>query len=259
MARFGVLITKRTSRKAVQFLNALHKSAVRLGIDVAKIEHYEPCDVLVLYGLGGEDRQAAVKEHGGTFIAWDLGYWNRFTLWRFSFNDYHPTADVMRGQVGRRLELPVTDRGGNPSGPIMLIGNGPKSNAVGAAGWASHKSLEIRAAYPDKKIVYRPKPKRPIEPGVLFDSLSYGPIELELRKVSLVVCRHSNVAVDACFQGVPVVCDAGAASLIYPQRFDGEQPSPEERREFLNRLSWWQYSAGEVDLAWQFIQGRLCK
>lgn len=258
MARFGVLITKRTSRKAVQFLHALHKSAIRLGLDVARIDRYEPCDVLVLYGLGGEDRQAAVKEHAGTFIAWDLGYWDRFTLWRFSFNDYHPTADVMRGSVGRRLTLPVTDHGGDPNGPIMLIGNGPKSNAVGAEGWACAKSLEIRAAYPEKKILYRPKPKRPIERGVVFDGLSTGPIDAELRGVSLVVCRHSNVAVDACFQGVPVVCDAGAASLIYPQLFDGAQPSAEDRRDFLNRLSWWQYSASEADLAWQFIQDRLC-
>jgi hypothetical protein len=257
--RFGILITRRTSSKAAAFLRALHRSALTLGIDAQVSEVYKPCDVLVLYGLGGPDRQDAVRAHKGPFIAWDLGYWNRPGSWKLSFNDYHPTADVMVGEYpGHRAIPKMYEKSGDPDGPIMLVGIGPKSNAVGASGWVATKSKELREVFPGKKILYRPKPGKPLERGVVYDDVSNGPIDDALRGVSLVVCRHSNVAVDACRLGVPVVCEAGAASVIYPSAFDGMQPTPEQRREFINRLAWWQWSAGEADQAWQFIQGRLC-
>jgi hypothetical protein len=69
-----------------------------------------------------------------------------------------------------------------------------------------------------------------------------------LKKAGLVVCRHSNVAVDACRVGAPVVTQDGAAASIYPRRLSKyqEQPSQEVRQEFLERLAWWQWSVDEV-------------
>ena len=72
-----------------------------------------------------------------------------------------------------------------------------------------------------------------------------------LKGASLVVCRHSNVAVDACIAGVPVICDDGAAFSLYRSN---TSPTPEQRMDFLQRLSWWEWDRTEAGAAWEFIQ-----
>lgn len=225
-----------------------------------------PDAVLMLYGLGGADRLPIAEAHrkrGGTYVAFDLGYWDRGSKgrkFRVSVNGFHSPDLVMhtRSDSSRWHESGLqTTQAGNPNGPILLIGNAPKSNAVGAAGWTQAKAREIREKFPGRKLLYRPKPRRPVEPGVLCDGHSADPIEVALANASLVVCRHSNVAVDACRMGVPVVCDDGAAAAIYPQRLEDadQQPSVRTRREFLHRLAWWQWSTEEVrePLFWEWL------
>lgn len=245
---------------------ALYRAAKEAGVQAFISDHYAPCDVLVLYGLGGSDRLAAATRHrklGKHFVAWDLAYWDRNASprkFRLSINGFHPSG-VMAGysDVGR-FALTCTDVH-DPSGPVMLVGNSPKSNAVGAGGWAMAKSQELAGTLPGKRIIYRPKPGKPAERGVMCSEMSTGPIADALQGMSLVVCRHSNVAVDACMAGVPVVCEGGAAAEIYPSTIENahRQPCYLVRREFLNRLAWWQWSADESVQAWKFIEGKLCE
>jgi hypothetical protein len=253
-------------------IDSLYRGARALRLDARLMVSYEPRagSVLVLYGMGGRDRHPHALRHlqdGGTLVCLDAGYWQRGLdprrrKYRVSINGFHPPQYVMRGPdpgEARWLDagLSIEDAGGYVKGPIMLVGNAPKSIAVGAGGWAQKKSQQIRATFPTRRIVYRPKPKRPHEPGVAFDALSVEPIDQALRTVSLVVCKHSNVAVDACRLGVPVVCDDGAAAAIYPSRLvdAGLQPSPALRREFLHRLAWWQWSPEEWEQgrAWVWL------
>jgi hypothetical protein len=77
-----------------------------------------------------------------------------------------------------------------------------------------------------------------------------GDIKDVLRGCSLVVCRHSNVAIDACVAGVPVDCEGGAALALYAEH---PQPTREHRVQFLQRLSWWQWRPSEARDAWQFV------
>lgn len=221
---------------------------------------------VVLYGLGGVDRvRFADRER---LIAFDAGYWNRKGTdrsYRVSVGGYHCPQFVFKGDrpgphrwnaSGLRIR-----QGGNPNGPILLIGNGPKSNAVGARGWTAAKASEIRKIFPGRRLVYRPKPKRPLEAGFAYDGLALGAIDDVLPQASLVVCRHSNVAVDACRWGVPVVCDDGAAAAIYPQRLEEweRQPKAGLREEFLHRLAWWQWTAAECRSGafWRWMIGVL--
>lgn len=256
--RYGILITPDTAAKAKAFLHALADAG-----DCETFSQYQPCDVLILYGLGGGYRFEAARNHllrGRPFVAWDLPYWQRDgRTFRLSVNGNHPKT-VMRGEYPgpQRFDAVglATGSVAKPDGPILLIGNGPKSNAVGAEGWAKRKAADIRQAFPDRPILYRPKPKRPADKGCERLPVSDGAIDSALRGVSLVVCRHSNVAVDACRMGVPVVCDDGAASLIYPKDLKDKdnQPSESVRREFLHRLAWWQYNINETALAWEWIR-----
>ena len=260
-----ILITPATAHKARRFLLSLAEA--RPTVDVSST--YRDCDVLMLYGLGGADRLPIATAHlakGKPFIAWDLGYWDRGRTgrkFRLSFNSNHPDS-VMAGDSPPpdRFESAglATGNVGNPAGPIMIVGNGAKSNAVWSRDWAAKKSIELAKRFPDRTIIYRPKPGHPMESGVKYHSVSTGPIDDELHSISLVVCRHSNVAVDACRMGVPVVCDAGAASVIYPQSLDqkGNQPSEGQRMNFLNRLAHWQWGGDEAAQAWQFIDRKLC-
>lgn len=263
--QFDVLNSPLANTRAQGLMRALLEGAP--GLDIREFAgEPRPDAYVVLYGLGGRDRiQYANRER---LIAFDAGYWDRKgpdRRYRVAIGGFHSPQHVMGGPYpgGGRWALSgmdiAPDRVG--SGPILLVGNGPKSNAVGAEGWTRDKSRELRAKFPGQKILYRPKPKRPLEQGVSHDGVASGAIDDVLRGVSLVVCRHSNVAVDACRMGVPVVCDDGAAAAIYPQRVEDaeRQPSPELREEFLHRLAWWQWSAAECrsGMFWGWITGVL--
>src|ERR1700757_4340421 len=95
---------------------------------------------------------------------------------------------------------------------------GPKTNrqlAQPALTWERKALARIRAEYPDAPIIYRPKR----EDGTSLPGTRCIPgptaIETVLKGASLVVCRHSNVAIDAAIAGIPVVCEDGAAAALY--------------------------------------------
>lgn len=255
-------------------LRCLHAGALETGVDAIVMRQYQPRNgaVLVLYGLGASDRLPHARAHkaaGGHFIALDAGYWDRkaeHRKFRVTVDDFHCPDLIMRGPSpgpSRLNESAVGIRSiGHPQqGHIVLVGNGPKSGAVGASGWAAEKSREIRRLHPKRRITYRPK-RSFMETGVICDAIAANDkIEAVLANASLVVCRHSNVAVDACRMGIPVVCDDGAASAIYPSHLEDEanQPSFELRAEFLRRLAWWQWSAAEMSSGaiWPWLIGVL--
>lgn len=260
---FDIFCPRGTNHRGEGFLKSMKLGAKRLGLDAQSIQEYVPRGgaTLVIYGMGGPLVYAHAKFHmkHGTVLAWDVGYWGRYDpmmerKYRLSINGLHCPKLIMKGPDPGNCRLNAGNLSfkpaGDPNGPILLVGNGPKSNAIGASGWTLKKSVEIRQKFPGKQIIYRPKPKRPMEQGVFFDKLSEGgTIDEVLAYTSLVVCRHSNVAVDACRLGVPVVCEDGAAAAIYPHSLDEyeNQPSAETRAEFLRRLAWWQWSRKEAE------------
>lgn len=271
--RFQILITPASKKRGSNLLRAMYDG--RGKIEAKIVSHYEPDPeaVLMLYGMGGSDRLPFAMDHmanGGRVVAWDAGYWNRKLSdmernYRISIDGLHPPQFIMQGPnpgPDRFIKsgMAIKPRG-KSKGYVLLAGNGPKSNAIGAGGWTAQKSRELRKFVPETPIAYRPKPKKPFESDIIFDHVSTGPIEQAIGHAQLVVCRHSNVAVDACLQGVPVVCDDGAAAAIYPKRLqDSEnQPTDAIREEFLHRLAHWQYSPRECaqGLVWPWLIERL--
>jgi hypothetical protein len=255
-----ILIPYGLRQRPTDLMESMCNSAIACGHDAQLMRQYNPRrgSVLMLYGLGGRDRLPYAMEHqrqGWHVVSWDAGYWDRKTedrRYRVSIDGFHCPQRIMRGQSPgperwNASGLTVTNQY-HPAGDIVLVGNGPKSGAVGAHGWAACKAAEIRRVCKGRRIVYRPK-RAHIEPGVASDGAAVeGHIESVLRLASLVVCRHSNVAVDACRMGIPVVCEDGAASAIYPGRLEDEreQPSLAKRVEFLHRLAWWQWTECEA-------------
>jgi hypothetical protein len=271
--RLDILMPQSMRARPAALMESLCASAAARGIDAVTMKDYAPRagSVLVLYGLGGSDRLPHALEHqrsGGQVVSWDAGYWERKTedrRYRVSIGGFHCPQRIMLGSDPgpdrlHQSAIQITDQS-HPKGNIVLIGNGPKSGAVGAAGWAAKKSAEIRRLCKYRPIVYRPK-RRYMEPCVQSDGVDCdSPIEDVLKSTSLVVCRHSNVAVDACRMGIPVVCEDGAAAAIYPSRLQHEasQPSHATRAEFLRRLAWWQWSESEVEsgAVWPWLLNQL--
>ena len=212
--------------------------------------------ILMVWGGGRPDRVQLLKRHraaGGVTVAWDLAYWDREGAARVAVQSLHPNAAQLAmcpaGPGRRDFDL---QEHADPSGPVLLVGLGAKSARmldIGVLHWERKRLRDLQARFPGRTIWWRPKGKDFIP---LPDTAPRwgAPIEEALRGASLVVCRHSNVAVHACIAGVPVECEDGAAAALYR---GNPQPTREQRAEFLRRLTWWEWRPDEAAQAWAWI------
>ncbi len=224
-------------------------------------EHYKGTRKgLMLYGPGSPVKFPIVKRHlkyGGRVAMWDLGYWDRKDAMRLSIDNLHPSPEqIARSPTIARREFFLREDA-DPKGHILLVGLGPKSVWAYGLGmmqeWERAKLEDLRKRYPNREIRWRPKGTNP---APLMDlKLLHGvPIEEALKGCSLLVCRHSNAAVDACIAGVPVECEDGAAYALYR---NNPNPTREQRAEFLARLTWWEWNRTEAAAAWDWIEGAI--
>jgi hypothetical protein len=265
--RAEILIDDRMFPRGATMLRAMIEAAP-IPIKVRR-NYVGDCELLMVYGMGHPVRRPWQFKHlakGGRLIGWDLGYWARegpggqFSM-RCTIDADHPHA-LLREEPPERWdrERIALREDADPRGPIVLIGLGPKANRMLGTlplAWERGALKRIRSAYPGRPVVF--KPKRGADdslPGV--PSVS-GPIEHVLRGASLVVCRHSNVAVDACIAGVPVVCHDGAAVALYGscKIANPAEVTPEQRLAFLRELAWWQWKPTEAKDAWTYLLSRL--
>lgn len=212
-------------------------------------------EVIVVYGPGDPARSAYVARHlarGGRLVAWDLAYWDRRDSLRVSIDGKHPHPEHLTAcAFGPARRAFVLREDANPRGHVLLVGMGQKS--VVAAGekpfaWEHEALQRARSHWPGAKVVWRPKNEL-VSFGCL-PTLARVPIETALYGARGVICRHSNVSVDACVAGVPVVCDDGAAFALYK---DNHNPSRAERTQFLQRLSWWEWHKNDAREAWCWL------
>jgi hypothetical protein len=222
-------------------------------------------EILITYGTGHPIRRPWWQEHrrkGGRCIGLDLGYWDRAdpdAAMRVTLDTDHPPQWIRREPAPRWKATGITLReDANPDGPIVLVGGGRKSLQVlreKPLQWEASVLPRLRTL--GREIVYRPK--RPTDRGPAgLRVMKHEAIDDALKGASLVVCRHSNVAVDACIAGIPVACDGGAASALY-----GKDPckptavTPSQRRKFLESLAWWNWRPSEAAQTWTYLLNRI--
>lgn len=240
-------------------LDNLRVFARKQGFTTSVTQSYEgKSDLLVLYGVGHVDRAPVRTKHlesGRNVILWDVGYFGRKKIAGFlrcSINHDHPQAflSLTPSKPTRWAFHGIPLRNDyNDKGPIILVGLGPKTRVYlpELENWELNKLRDLRRAYPNRRIIYRPKPRR-VHPKLTIETDAASPIEDILRGASLVVCRHSNVAIDACIAGIPFETDDGAAYWLR-----GKEYTPQVRLDFLQRLAWWQWHKTEADEAWLFL------
>lgn len=250
-----VILTEKESLTARTILRAIMKAARADGISVTVSSRYTGCAPwLMLWGVGRAEYMVARQRHlqsGGRAILWDMGYVGRGKhdhYVRVTIDHDHPWRDLDKTQadpsrwesfgIGLREDV-------NPTGHIVLACLGRKSVAAfGLSGWDDERQEQLRHRFPGVQIMRREKPR-----SRYADT---APIESVLAGARLVVCRHSNVAVDAVIAGIPIECEDGAAVWL-----KGKPYTVENRLDFLRRLCWWQWTCYEAPQAWQFIKGML--
>lgn len=232
-------------------LNALH----RVTGGVINNVYRGRFDWLILYGYGAPERNEARNKHvksGRHVLLWDQGYFDRKHSLRCSIDQDHPQAwlDKTNPDPSRMNGIKLREDA-DPNGHIILVGLGIKTKVYlpHEKNWEQRSLDELRLRFPEREIIYRPKPGSPaVKLDCKIDAVSS--IEQLLKGASLAYCRHSNVAIDAAIAGVPFECIDGAAMWLQSKPF-----TPENRLDFLRRVTWWNWRADEAAKAWQFIQG----
>lgn len=213
------------------------------------------CEILLTYGTGHLVRRPWWNKHrasGRHCIGLDMGYTAGYM--RATVDHDHPQRLVRDEQSDRWDALAIELRDDfDPTGPGIVVGMGQKAlrtHALRHLQWEVKAAAKIRAM--GLEPVHRPKKQRgPYMPGM---KVAHGPIEDVLRGAALVVCRHSNVAVDACIAGIPVICEDGIAHALYSKT---STPSREERLKFLHSMAYWQWKPSEAKDAWNYLLARL--
>lgn len=239
-------------------LLALAEAAREAGDQVVETAQFQgKSDWLVLFGVGAAVNDQARKAQiarSGRVLHWDLGYFDRKKVVghvRMSIDSDHPQQWLDRTEPNPErwaLNGTALREDANPSGPVLLIGLGRKSREyLGASTWERDAHARLRIRFPGRRIIFRPKGRDALRLKCEADATT--PIADLLRGASLVVCRHSNVAVDAAIAGVPFEAENGAAMWLQQRDF-----TPANRLEFLQRLAWWQWRSTEAAQAWAFAK-----
>lgn len=276
MIEVEILINENTRKRGDIMLRSLACSAQENGIACKITKKYSSkLKNIMLWGVGDHDRNLIFLDHiknGGDAFCWDMGYWhsrsgsdvsNAYN--RFSKNHFHPQALLLDLELKEgykdRFDLhdslvfrDVYDE----NGPIILVGNGPKTCAhlgINRGSWEAKALARIVEKFgKKKKIIFRPKPNNDYESldGVTVDQLSS--IDDLMCGASLVVCRHSNVAVDAIRNGIAVSCEDGAANAVYNDDLSNKPISLDIAKDFLAKLAWFNYSPvqGATGVFWKF-------
>lgn len=241
-------------------LRAVLEHAAEAGVNAQPSDHYQgKRKWLVMWGVGGGDRSAIRDRHiaaGGKVVLWDIGFFKRTKL------RGHCKASINQDYATQWLDAtePIPDRWDDldlqlrndcdPDGYIVLAGIGPKEHAYRGDSllrWEQDKFDELQQRFPGRRIIYRPKPRREFVP-LKCETDNTSEIADLLRGCALVVCYHSNVAVDAVLAGVPFESEAGVSTWL-----KGKPYTEKVRLDFVRRLARWQYKAVEMAEAWRFL------
>lgn len=260
--RAEILIDSTMAARGARILDAMIAAAP---IPIIVRENYVgDCEILMTYGTGHPIRRPWWQKHlrrGGRCIGWDLGYWKHkddgTCRMRVTVDKDHP-PHLIRSESAERWQAEgITLReDADPRGPVVIVGLGQKSVrtfGLRPLEWERGALAMVRRKFPENKIVFRPK--RDTDLALERVHVVHGPIEQAIKGASLVVCRHSNVAVDACIAGIPVICEDGAAFALYK---NNPNPTTEQRLQFLQGLAWWQWKPEEANQAWKYLLNRLC-
>ena len=255
-----ILIEPGMTAKGTRILQALPACAPRPCTVVSKPSGN--AKVLMIYGAGNPGRKKLAEQHhdqGGRLVLWDIGYFAQQHFkgaMRFSVDRMHPLPrllDLVPDDGSRWQKLGIALREDyNPKGHIVIVGLGQKSRNIlppREKVWEAQAFQQLKKRFPGREVVLRPKPGGHSHPPLPCRIDAASPIEAVLKGASLVVVKHSNVALDAAVAGIPFEAEDGIARWLADKPY-----TPANRLELLQRTMWFNYHASEAAQAWQMIE-----
>jgi len=264
MSNAEILMPDGTNATGRVILGALATAAPFAGIAIEISRHYRGrCKWLVMWGIGGDNRSYLRDNHikaGGYVQLWGIGFFKREKVRGYckcSINQDYATRWLDKtSPIANRwdvLQLDLRDDH-DPKGHIVLAGIGPKQRMYMSPTldhWERDKLAELQKRFPGRRIVYRPKPNR-MSPQLRCETDAKSDISQVLKGAALVVCMHSNVAVDAVLAGVPFESEDGVSTWL-----KGKPYTKDTRLDFCKRISRWQYKQEEMVDAWHFLESMI--
>jgi hypothetical protein len=223
-------------------------------------------DICVAYGWVHEQIFNRYRKAGGHYLYVDLGYWHRKPGGK-QFAGYHkvsldgwcPLQTMLRNCPADRfnvLNVPVKSMG-TSGRHVVVAGMSAKSasdHGLGAESWERRAIATIKSASPRfaSNIIYRPKPSwkksRRIEGAGICDINK--PIDDVLEGAHMLVTHHSNAAIDALVNGVPIYCEKGVGSVLSTARLEDVEtpriPTDSERMALLHDIAYTQFTPMEM-------------
>ncbi len=236
-------------------------------LEVARVHlDSEPiqCDVAFLFGVKRFDLIRKHQAFGIPVVYFDKGYSreriNGSTYYRCAVNAHQPTdqlnltgADLPSARADRFKWTPKPWR--RAGGAVVIAGSSEKYHRFfdlpHPTTWATKVVNELRGRT-SRPIIYRPKPSWqgavPIRGSVLVNT---GGLESLLADAHCLITHGSSACLEAVLSGVPsiVLGNAVARPVSSTSLNDVDDPKmvgTELRREWLRRLSWWQWSLSEM-------------
>jgi len=240
---------------------------------------YPESDVAIFYGLSEQSKKIKrdYESQGLKTVYIDGGFWKRSRNWRDVHGYYKTSVDSF--QCEHMIDVYVSsDRFDllnltkspyqKKSGHILLIGLPVKSTQAYNTSFESWETgiVEQIRKITDRKIIYRQKitsEKHMTNIADYISKQSEEPIDALLSRVSFVVTRHSNIAMDALLNGIPFYTEHGLTkkwSTPLPEIDNPKFPDEDERQMILNRAAYSQWSIKEMQSgkAWNFLR-RFCE
>lgn len=210
---------------------------------------------LVICGWGNLINQQAFQAHRSSnrpVLILDMDYLTRIkSRYRISVNQLHPWAQLRLANQEDRLSQHniVLEDWHDPEGHILLLGIAPKSLRAynyKIHEWENRQIQIIKTLFPNRTIVYRPKPTSPTTITGTIDG-SHGDITKWLKGCAVALVHHSNVAIECAIYGIPCVAEDGVGRAVYSNKLSTVNPTltKKQRLEFLNQVAWFSWDESE--------------
>lgn len=238
--------------KRLAFAQGLRKHGWRVLVQ----PNPEPCDMMVMWGIRGQQKIAEQRAKKRLVCILERAYLgDRFSWTSVSFGgglngrgNFSTPSVITDARFKKYYKGLMQDYKHAPGKTALIIGQkaGDMSHRhVDITAWYKATADELRAAGYD--VHYRPHPldgsRTPIPAGV---KVWTRPLLLDLRGVDLVATFNSNSGVETVLHGVPTLTyDKGAMAYPVTGHAVADLQTP-CRDDWANRLAWCQWSEDEM-------------
>lgn len=261
--RVVVYATEKGNKRGEHIARACVEGLQTCGVDVLferSFDGHAKGDVAIAYGW----THKPVFDVYPHFVFWDLGYWGRRSregidgeYHRFSIDDWDTAESIVPGKPSdrwKRLGVDVKPWVSDAYNRNYILLAGMSGKAARTHGYepgvweTQHAEILRKQGF---NVILRKKPNK--------RTIVQGTIQEALIDAQLLVTHHSNVALDALVEGLPIYTIKGVARRLSSQSIEPLMifnPSKASRLQLFQDVAYCQWTMREVKNGdwWQYVQ-----